>query len=166
MPRKFLRFVLAALLLALPVAALLLALPSIAMAQSQKTDIRPNANRVIGDNLRAAFKGNTHSGAYNFTEKGQPTRFYEEFHGENGRVNYTEGKLAEPGAWLIYKDTLCYIYDTSDMPGGCFRVYSVANCYYFYSDQLIERADELDRDYWTARSVIKGQQPKCEAAVS
>ncbi len=162
MPRKFLKAVLAALLLA----TALLARPSIAMAQSQKTDIRPNANRVIGDDLRAAFKGNTHSGAYNFTEKGQPTRFYEEFHGENGRVNYKEGKLAEPGAWLIYKDTLCYIYDTSDMPGGCFRVYSVANCYYFYSDRLIERENELDRDYWTARSVIKGEQPKCEAAVS
>jgi len=52
------------------------------------------------------------------------------------------------------------------MPGGCFRVYRVQNCFYFYSDTLIEREDELDRDYWTARSVIKGDQPKCEAAIS
>jgi len=116
-PRKFLKFILP---------AALMALPATGMAQSQKTDIRPNANRVMGDDLRVAFKGNTHSGAYNFTEKGQPTRFYEEFHGENGRVNYKEDRQAEPGAWLISKNTICYIYDSSNMPGGCFRAWRIA----------------------------------------
>lgn len=157
MPHKFLKITLAALLLAGPITA---------QAQSQKTDIRPNANRLLGDDLRASFKGKTHSGAYNFTEKGEPTRFYEEAHSADGRINYSENGRKDPGTWLILKDTLCYLYDAADMPGGCFRVYRVENCYYFYSDQNIERRDELDRDYWTARSVHKGEQPQCEASIS
>ena len=157
MPRKFLSLTLIALSFTLPAAV---------QAQSQKTDIRPNANRLMGDSLREAFKGKTHSGAYNFTEKGQPTRFYEEIHKADGRISYTENGRNDPGTWLILKDTLCFLYDAADMPGGCFRVYRVENCYYFYSDQNIEREDELDRDYWTARSVHKGEQPKCKASIS
>jgi hypothetical protein len=140
--------------------------PALSHAQSQKTDIRPNANRLIGEELRDAFKGHTHSGAYNFTDKGQPTRFYEEIHGSNGRISYTENGRNDPGKWQILKDLMCYQYDASDMPGGCFRVYRVENCFYFYSSQNIELRDELDRDYWTARSVHKGEQPQCEAAIS
>lgn len=157
MPHKFLKITLTALLLAGSLTA---------QAQSQKTDIRPNANRLLGDDLRKSFRGKTHSGAYNFTEKGEPTRFYEETHKSDGRISYTENGRQDPGTWLILKDTLCYLYDAADMPGGCFRVYRVENCYYFYSDQNIERQDELDRDYWTARSVIKGEQPQCEASIS
>ncbi|WP_154813592.1 hypothetical protein [Hellea balneolensis] len=157
MPHKFLK---------LSIAALLFASPITAIAQSQKTDIRPNANRLLGEDLRLSFKGKIHSGAYNFTEKGEPTRFYEEAHNTDGRISYTENGRKDPGTWLILKDTMCYLYDAPDMPGGCFRVYRVENCYYFYSDQNIELKDELDRDYWTARSVIKGEQPKCEASIS
>jgi len=156
------------LLKTLLLTATLALMPAIGNAQSQKTDIRPNANRLIGETLRATFMGQTHSGAYNFTEKGEPTRFYEEIHGKDGRVIYSEVGVTQgdPGAWLLLKDTVCYLYDNAEMPGGCFRVYRVQNCFYFYSDTLIEREDELDRDYWTARSVIKGDQPKCEAAIS
>lgn len=157
MPRKFLSLCFMAALIGLPVYA---------AAQSQKTDIRPNANRILGEELRQSFAGKTHSGAYNFTERGEPTRFYEETHGADGKISYTENGRNDPGTWLIMKDTLCYIYDAADMPGGCFRVYRVENCYYFYSSQNVERGDELDRDYWTARSVVKGEQPKCEAAIS
>ena len=157
MPRKFLK---------ISLAALLLTMPAISHAQSQKTDIRPSANRLMGDQLRSAFNSKTHSGAYNFTEKGEPTRFYEENHKADGRLSYTENGRNDPGTWLILKDTLCFLYDAADMPGGCFRVYRVENCYYFYSEQYTERPDELDRDYWTARSVIKGEQPQCEASIS
>ena len=157
MPHKFLKISLTLLLLSVPLSA---------VAQSQKTDIRPNANRLIGEELHSAFNGKSHSGAYNFTEKGQPTRFYEERHNHDGRVSYTENGRNDPGAWIIMKDMMCYLYDAPDMPGGCFRVYRVENCYYFYTSQNIERQDELDRDYWTARSVHKGEQPQCEASIS
>ena len=43
------------------------------------------------------------------------------------------------------------------MEGGCFRVYKVGNCFYYYNDQIPEFSGELDRDYWTARSVKKGR---------
>ena len=156
-PLKFLKIAIVSLLLSCPIAA---------HAQSQKTDIRPNANRLMGDKLRTSFKGKTHSGAYNFTEEGQPTRFYEEIHGSDGRISYTENGRKDPGTWLIMKNMMCYLYDAGDMPGGCFRVYRVANCYYFYSDRDAEREDELDRDYWIARSVVKGEQPQCEVSIS
>jgi len=135
-------------------------------AQSQSTDIRPHANRVTGNDLKAAFTGQTHSGAYNFTPKGEPTRFYEERHDKDGRVAYSEGDGIEAGIWRVFEDTLCFLYENNTMTGGCFRVYRVKNCYYYYSDNLIEHEDELDRDYWTARSTLKGEQPNCEAALS
>lgn len=144
----------------------LLGLSAPALSQSQTTDIRPNAQRVIGEELRTSFTGKTHAGAYNFTPEGEPTRFYEERHNADGSVAYAEEGGRYPGVWLTIKDTICYIYENGNMPGGCFRVYKVANCYYFYSDQIIEREDELDRDYWTARSTLKGQAPKCDAAIS
>jgi len=136
------------------------------LAQSQKTDIRPHANRVLGNDLKSSFIGQTHSGAYNFTKKGEPTHFYQERHNKDGSVSYSEGEGVETGIWRVVEDNLCYLYDSNKMAGGCFRVYRVANCYYFYSDTLIEREDELDRDYWTARSTLKGDPPRCEAALS
>lgn len=137
-----------------------------AAAQSQNTDIRPHANRMMDDDLRANFTGQTHAGAYNFTLKGEPTKFYEERHNKDGSVTYSEGDGNETGIWRVIKHKLCYLYDSNRMAGGCFRVYRVENCYYFYSDNLIEYEDELDRDYWTARSTLKGESPKCEAALS
>ena len=62
-----------------------------AFAQSPDVDIRPHANRVIGANLEAAFSGQTNAGAYNFTESGKPTKFYEETHAKSGEVTYSEG---------------------------------------------------------------------------
>ena len=144
----------------------LVAFANNAQAQSQGTDIRPHANRVIGNDLQATFAGQTHSGAYNFTAKGEPTRFYEERHEKEGQVTYSEGDGIENGMWGIVHDNLCYRYESNFMAGGCFRVYRVANCYYFYSNNIIERKDELDRDYWTARSTLKGETPNCEAATS
>lgn len=138
----------------------------LAMAQSQSTDIRPHASRMMDIDLKASFTGQTHSGAYNFTSKGEPTKFYEERHNKDGSVAYSEGSSDEVGIWRVIKNKLCYLYDSDQMSGGCFRVYRVTNCYYFYSDRLIEREDELDRDYWTARSTIKGEPPECDAALS
>ncbi len=137
-----------------------------ALAQSQTTDIRPNANRLMGDALLEAFKGVTHDGAYNFDPNGDPGRFYKETHHETGEVTYSEGEQTTGGAWIIRKDIMCYVYPPTAMPGGCFRVYQVGNCYYFYNDGIPEFSDELDRDYWTARSVKQGQRPDCGPGIS
>jgi len=139
---------------------------STAFAQNQQTDVRPQAQRVMGEDLLDAFKGITHEGAYNFTREGTGTQFYTETHHDDGRTTYIEAGLKADGVWIIQRDDLCFIYKNQDMTGGCFRVYQVGNCYYYYSRNIPQREDELDRDYWTARSVAEGETPTCEAVFS
>ncbi len=141
-------------------------LPSLSWSQSQTTDIRPHALRLAGDEIKAEFSGQTHEGAYNFNAGGQARNNYVETHQKDGRTIYKEQGFANRGVWFVSNETLCFVYDNDMMGGGCFRVYKVENCYYFYSDQFEERTDELDRNYWTARSVRQGEVPKCEAAIS
>lgn len=137
-----------------------------AEAQNQQTDIRPQAQRVVGEELRAQFEGKVHKGAYNFTFEGRGLNNYSEMHYPDGRVVYQEDEVKAEGVWFINRDNVCFVYEKSAMTGGCFRVYKVANCYYYYSDQIRETEGELDRDYWTARSVLEGQSPECDAAIS
>jgi len=122
--------------------------------------------RLSGEQIKAEFKGITHEGAYNFNAVGEARNNYVETHLEDGRTIYKEENLASRGVWLVNDGTLCFVYEDDMLAGGCFRVYKVKNCYYYYSDQLIEHPDELDRDYWTARSVREGETPQCEAAIS
>lgn len=154
-----------AFITALLIAALCL-LPSISAAQSQKTDIRPNAERLLSEALLKAFKGVTHDGAYNFNLEGFAGAHYRETHKADSRVTYSEAGEKYEGVWRIHKDMMCYTYAGNSLSGGCFRVYQIKNCYYFYSSTFIERENELDRDYWTARSVKKGEEPLCIAAMS
>ena len=107
-------------------------LPFVAKAQSQQTDIRPLAHQLVGDELLAVIKGQTHDGAYNFDRQGIASQFYLETHHADGRITYREDDMVITGAWFIQPDGLCYFYDSPDFTGGCFRVYRVKNCYYFY----------------------------------
>ena len=143
----------------LVIAALLFGLP--AFAQSQSIDIRPDAERVVGDELLEAFMGVTHDGAYNFNMAGQARDRYRETHNDDGTTDYIEGDYVQKGAWIIRKDALCFWYP--DLNGGCFRVWRVDNCYYYYSDTQPEREDEIQEEYWTARSVKRGENASCEA---
>lgn len=138
----------------------------LALAQSQTTDIRPNALRLTGDEIRAEFSGQTQEGAYNFNAGGEARNTYTEKHFKDGRTLYKEKDLTSRGAWFVNDGSLCFVYEDDMLSGGCFRVYKVENCYYYYSDQFVERSDELQRDYWTARSVKQGETAQCEAAIS
>lgn len=144
----------------------IVSLAEAAIAQSQSTDIRPNAKRVMGEALRTEFSGVRHEGAYNFNREGEFQNRYTEMHYKDGKVLYREGAREDKGQWQIRNNTLCFTYDNSLMSGGCFRVYKVDNCFYYYSDYFREREDELDREYWTARSVKAGQTPQCDAPIS
>jgi len=148
-------------------ASLFLFCNSAALAQSQDTDIRKNALRIKGDALLESFLNTTHDGAYNFTEEGEPQRFYKETHHEDSKVTYTEddGNPVD-GLWSIRRNLLCFQYPGQKMSGGCFRVYKVGNCFYYYNNDIPEYGFEIDRDYWTARSVKAGEEPNCEAMVS
>lgn len=143
-----------------------LTLPSAAFAQTQDTDIRPNANQLSGENIRAIFSGATMDGAYNFGRNGLAESFYTEEHRADGTLTYKEAGEIEPGRWFVRKDALCYMYPSNQLAGGCFRVYQIKNCYYFYS-ALRRQADyELGEDYWTARSVKMGERAACDPAMS
>jgi len=148
------------------VALLLLGMP--ALAQSQDTDIRGVGERVVGEALLEAYLGVTHEGAYNFDAGGRAGARYTETHNPDGTTDYAEEGETMTGAWVILgkggEERLCFQYPVQ--PGGCFRVWRVANCFYYYSDSLPERADEVEREYWTARSVKRGEDASCAALFS
>ena len=147
-------------LLILLIASLSLSAP--VMAQSQSIDIRPKAKRIKGDALLSEFMGVTHKGAYNFSEDGEPGRYFTEVHHEDSRTTYQENENRTPGVWMIMSNQICYQYRSADMSGGCFRVYKVGNCFYYYNGSIPETSSEINRDYWTARTVKKGETANCE----
>jgi len=138
----------------------------LAYGQSQNLDIRPYAKRITGDDLKLHFSGKTHAGAYNFSLAGEARDFYTERHNKDGTVFYKEGAQSTAGRWGVFGDILCYYYTDAEFNGGCFRVYRIENCYYFYSNNLPDNPDEIEGDFWTARSTLKGERQKCEAAIS
>ncbi len=157
-----------------PLFAPLLAAP--AYAQSQSYDVRPQARQITGAELIQSFKGITHTGAYNFDVRGRPGSLYSEKHHANGRISYTEKNQLITGRWAISpSDNMCYAYDSDNISGGCFAVYKLGTCYYFYSSSVLVANAEAEREaqkkgdienYWTARSVKKGDHASCENMVS
>lgn len=141
-----------------------LILPAEVTAQSQTLDIRDKAERLKGDALLEAFMGKTFDGAYNFTDDGKPRRFFTETHHEDSRANYTEDGQKTEGIWTIMQNNICYRYKSSNMSGGCFRVYKISNCFYFYDERIEERPREIGENYWTARSTRQGETADCEAS--
>jgi len=140
--------------------------PSGAFAQSQHFDVRPLAEHLDEAGLEAVFSGGTFDGAYNFSDRGEARSFYRETHNANGTTRYREGDLDVPGAWAVDDDALCFTYNHPLLQGGCFRVYQVVNCFYFYSTSVPLMDNEIARDYWVARAVRDGENARCEAAIS
>ncbi|WP_371397108.1 hypothetical protein [Fretibacter rubidus] len=140
--------------------------PPPSFAQSQDYDVRPEASRLMGEALTSSFTGMTHTGAYNFNPRGEPGNRYTEWHGDDGAIIYREGDLMAKGRWAARNDMICYDYNNNILGSGCFRVYKLGSCHYFYSSSLLARDDELSTDYWTARSVHKGQRATCEDMIS
>jgi len=133
-----------------------------ALAQSSNYDVRPQANRLMAEDIRLNFSGVTQSGAYNFDAQGVPGNRFTEWHSEAGGILYREGDFTAHGRWSVARDALCYDYDSETITGGCFRIYKIGSCFYFYSTRRVSTKDEIMRDYWTARSVPKGQKATCE----
>lgn len=145
---------------------LTLAVSATSFAQSQDTDIRPNADQLTGDQIKSIFSDAEMDGAYNFGRNGKAQSFYREKHFPNGTLTYEEDGQVEPGRWFVRQDALCFMYPSNQLSGGCFRVYRVKNCYYFYSTSRRQVAGENGQPYWTARAVKKGERAGCEKAIS
>lgn len=143
-----------------------LALPLTAESQTQDTDIRPNANQLTAENIKTVFSDVTMDGAYNFGRNGKAQSFYTETHYPDGTLSYTEDGVVNPGRWFVREDTLCFMYPTNRMSGGCFRVYQVKNCFYFYAAARKQVAREIGETYWTARATKQGEPAGCDPAIS
>jgi hypothetical protein len=141
-------------------------LPALGYAQTQDTDIRPSANQIIGEDIKKTFSDVTMDGAYNFGRNGKAQSFYIEKHNPDGTLTYEEDGSVEPGRWFVRKDALCFTYPSNLLAGGCFRVYQVKNCYYFYSTSRRQIAGENGQPYWIARAVRQGERVQCEKAIT
>ena len=137
-----------------------------ALAQTQDTDIRPQANQLIGKEIKSVFSDVTMDGAYNFGRNGKAQSFYIEKHNPDGTLTYEEDGKVDPGRWFVRKDALCFTYPSNILAGGCFRVYQIKNCYYFYDTSRRQVPGENGQPYWTARAVRKGERAGCERPVS
>ena len=135
-------------------------------AQSQDVDIRGDAKQLTGTALLSAYRGVTHKGTYAFTRDGTGTAHYTETTHADGRVEYKEGDLIAHGAWVPSHDSLCFHYKSDDMGGGCFHVWQIGNCYYYYATYLHSFGSgntlESPDTFWTARSVKSGDTPDCD----
>ena len=146
---------------------LVLLLPVAALAQSQGLDVRPQAERIVGDDLLDSFMGKTMDGAYNFNAFGVPRDRFSEVHNGDSTTDYVEGDLEARGVWTVTSDDLlCYAYPNTTLNGGCFRVWKLGTCYYFYSDGFPEVPDEYTESYWVARTVERGRDATCEELLS
>ena len=141
-------------------------LSSAAQAQSQDTEIRPNADQLTAEQIKKTFSKATMDGAYNFGRNGKAQSFYKETHRPDGTLTYEEDGNVDPGRWFVRKDTLCFTYPSNKLAGGCFRVYQVKNCYYFYSASRRQVPGENGQPYWIARAVKQGERAGCEKAIS
>jgi len=137
-----------------------------AHAQTQDTDIRPDADQLTTKQIKSTFSGVTMDGAYNFGRNGKAQSFYTEKHNPDGTLSYTEDGVVEPGRWFARKDTLCFTYPSNRIAGGCFRVYQVKNCYYFYSTSRRQAVRKNGEAYWTARATKMGERAGCDPAIS
>jgi len=146
--------------------ALALGLSVTAAAQTQDTDIRPDADQLTAKQIKTVFADVKMDGAYNFGRNGKAQSFYKEVHKPDGTLSYEEEGKVDPGRWFVRNDSLCFTYPSNRLAGGCFRVYQIKNCYYFYSTSRRQVAGENGQPYWTARSVIEGESVKCVPGIS
>jgi len=136
------------------------------LADEGQNGLYGHDQRLNGDAILQDFLGTTFNGAYSLTKDGEPTRFYTETHQENSEVLYVENGESFPGIWTIRRNLMCYDYYSDAMNGGCFKIFRSGNCYYFYGDIVPSHLIGEEKNYWTARSVIKGQTPDCDPGIS
>ncbi|WP_026940543.1 hypothetical protein [Hellea balneolensis] len=118
--------------------------------------------------LKTAFKGQTHRGTYNFKRVSFRTFGFEETTRKDGRVEHQQDGHTDTGSYTINDDLICFIYDPNERGEFarfnpiCFNIYRRGNCYYHYQRSVSNRPVSG----FTARSVIKGDNPDCAPQIS
>jgi len=138
-----------------------LVIPLTAIAQMNTPD--PASDTPLSESeLIAVFNGQTHSGSYNFIRRNIKTFSFEERTAKDGSIHHVQGDRIDTGQWSIKNTQICYHYDAEDLNPACFEIYQRGNCYHHYQKSV--RSKDYER--FTARSVIKGEEPDCAPRMS
>lgn len=119
--------------------------------------------------LISVFKGQTHRGTYSFKRLNFKSFGFEETTREDGGVKHVQDGHTDTGRYTIKDDQICFSYDPNERGEFaqfnpiCFNIYQRGNCYYHYQRSV--RNDVSVRGF-TARSVIKGDNPDCAPQIS
>jgi len=118
--------------------------------------------------LIAIFKGQTHRGTYSFKRTNFNTYGFEETTKSDGNVKHVQDGHIDTGRYTIKGDLLCFNYDENERGEFskfnpiCFNIYQRGNCYYHYQRSV----NNTPVKGFTARSVIKGDNPDCAPQIS
>jgi len=132
-----------------------------ASAQINMPDV-VNDTPLSETELLTVFKGQTHRGSYNFKRRDIDTFAFEETTYENGDIRHIQGERKDTGDWSVIDNQICYRYDADNLLPACFEIYQRGNCYYHFQKTV----NGLTYEKFTARSVIKGDNPDCAPHVS
>ncbi len=124
------------------------------------------AQALTKDGLLAVFSGQTHLGTYSFLRENISTYAFTETTFSDGSLRHIQKihdkEIVDTGQWELDGDRICYDYDDLRLSQACFKIYVVGNCYYHYQVE----AQGFPATGFTARSVVKGERPNCEPAIS
>lgn len=140
-----------------------------ASAQAQINMPDPATDRPLTQNeLIAVFKGQTHRGTYGFKRVNFDSYGFEETTKSDGSVKHIQDSKTDTGTYEIKGDLICFSYDENEhgefsrFNPICFNIYQRGNCYYHYQRSVQNRPVRG----FTARSVIKGDNPDCAPQIS
>lgn len=130
----------------------------------------PNSDIPLTETeLTAVFKGETHRGTYSFKRTNFKSFGFEETTGRDGSVKHVQDGHTDTGTYTIKDSLLCFRYDPNERGEFarfnpiCFNIYQRGNCYYHFQRSV--QGDTTVRGF-TARSVIKGDNPDCAPQIS
>ncbi len=132
-----------------------------AFAQDATTKSIRQGERLTEDRILELFSGQKHLGIYNGGNS------FVETHYPDTRVYYEEeGDEPDYGVWTMRDQMLCFVYRSDRYSGGCFRVYKVSNCFYFFYENMPYRKDELQTENWNSKGFMEGTDNDCDPGIS
>jgi len=140
-----------------------------AIVQAQVNFPDPASDTPLSETeLIAVFKGQTHRGTYSFKRINFQSYGFEETTDSEGNIKHIQDGHTETGFYNIIEDQICYNYDQNERSDFsesnpiCFNIFQRGNCYYHYQRSV----NNNPVSGFTARSVIKGDNPDCAPQVS
>jgi len=147
----------------------ILGLLSATSVQAQVNFPDPASDTPLSESeLIAVFKGQTHRGTYSFKRVNFKTYGFEEMTDSEGNIKHTQDGHVDTGFYNIIEDQICYNYDENERGEFsrfnpiCFNIFQRGNCYYHFQRSVQNRPVTG----FTARSVIKGDNPDCAPQIS